>query len=66
MGLSEREAEISFWIAQGKSNHDIGVLLGISPLTAKKHSENIFRKLGAPGRVGAVKRILAALISDDQ
>lgn len=63
-GLTEREAEICFWIAQGKSNGDIGTLLGISPLTAKKHSENIYRKLGAPGRIEAVKRVLARLMAE--
>jgi len=26
--LTPREAEVLFWISQGKSNHDIGVILG--------------------------------------
>ena len=61
LGLSEREAEVCFWIAQGKSNQEIGELLRISPLTVKKHGENIYRKLGAGGRVEVVRQVLRAL-----
>ena len=61
LGLTEREAEVCFWLAQGKSNQEIGELLKISPLTAKKHGENIYRKLGASGRMEVVRRVLQAL-----
>ena len=37
--LTPREAEVLFWISQGKSNHDIGVLLGTKTGTICKHFE---------------------------
>lgn len=53
--LSAREQDVMDWLAQGKSNHDIGVILGISPHTVRKHLENIFRKLGVENRTAAVR-----------
>jgi DNA-binding CsgD family transcriptional regulator len=35
LGLSRREAEILVWVAQGKTNSEIGAILGISQLTVK-------------------------------
>lgn len=49
-GLTPREAEVFYWIAQGKTNNDIGLIIGASGGTAKKHVENIFRKLGLSNR----------------
>ena len=49
-GLTPREAEVFYWIAQGKTNNDIGTIIGASGGTAKKHVENIFRKLGLSNR----------------
>ena len=50
LGLSPREAEILLWVAQGKSNYEAGLILGISALTVKKHLEHIYAKLGLEGR----------------
>ncbi len=61
LGLSPREAEILFWVAQGKSNPEIGTILQISPATAKKHLENIFTKLGTENRASATLRALEVL-----
>jgi DNA-binding NarL/FixJ family response regulator len=61
LGLSPREAEILFWVAQGKSNPEIGTILQISPATAKKHLENIFSKLGTENRASATLRALEVL-----
>lgn len=58
LGLTPREAEVLFWIAQGKSNPDIATILGASVRTVHKHVENIFRKLGCETRNAAT---LAAL-----
>ncbi len=54
-GLSAREADVMDWLSQGKSNPDIGVILGISQHTVRKHPENIFRKLGVENRTAAVR-----------
>ncbi len=53
LGLTPREAEVLFWIAQGKGNPDIAAILGASVRTVHKHVENIFRKLGCETRAAA-------------
>jgi DNA-binding CsgD family transcriptional regulator len=50
---SPREAEVLFWISQGKSNHDIGVILGAKTGTICKHVEHIFAKLNVENRTAA-------------
>jgi DNA-binding CsgD family transcriptional regulator len=54
--LTRREAEILAWLAQGRTNEEIGLALSISPLTVKKHLEHIYSKLGIHGRAAAVAR----------
>ena len=45
-GLSTRESEILDWVAQGKTNPEVGMILGISRRTVQKHLERIYIKLG--------------------
>lgn len=52
--ITPREAEILGWIAKGKSNVEIGLIIGISPLTAKNHVQHIIRKLDVCDRTSAV------------
>jgi len=61
LGLTEREAEVLLWVAQGKSNGDIAILLGMAEKTVKKHMSNIFEKLGLEGRNAATVRALEIL-----
>lgn len=51
--LTRREKEVLQFIAEGKSNKEISVLLCISPETVKSHIKNIFKKLGVKNRVEA-------------
>jgi DNA-binding response OmpR family regulator len=51
--LTHREAEVLVWIARGKSNRDIGEILGLSPRTVNKHLEQIYVKLGVENRASA-------------
>ncbi|WP_225784132.1 response regulator transcription factor [Xenophilus sp. Marseille-Q4582] len=51
--LTAREAEVLYWVAKGKTNKDIGDILGSSPATAKKHLERIYVKLGVETRTAA-------------
>src|SRR5215472_16044763 len=51
--LTPREAEVLFWISRGKSNHDIGVILGDKTGTICKHVEHIFGKLSVENRTAA-------------
>lgn len=54
MGISEREHEIMKWVKLGKTNYEIGVILGISPNTVKSHLRRIFHKLNVFNRAQAV------------
>jgi len=52
-GLTLRESEVLLWIAKGKSNRDIGEILGLSARTVNKHLEQIYVKLGVENRASA-------------
>ena len=51
--LTLRESEVLYWVAKGKTNRDIGDILGSSPATVKKHLEHVFEKLGVETRTAA-------------
>lgn len=59
--LTNREAEVLFWISHGKANRDIGEILGLSPRTVNKHLEVIYQKLGVESRSAAAVAALRAL-----
>ncbi|MEJ8573957.1 response regulator transcription factor [Microbaculum marinum] len=61
-GLTVREAEVLLWIGRGKSNRDIGEILGLSPRTVNKHLEQIYTKLGVENRASAA--VLAIRVVD--
>lgn len=51
--LTPRETEVLAWLAKGKTNRDIGDILGMSPRTVNKHLEHVFEKLGVETRAAA-------------
>lgn len=51
--LTQKEAEVLYWVARGKTNRDIGDILGSSPRTVNKHLEHVFAKLGVETRTAA-------------
>jgi DNA-binding CsgD family transcriptional regulator len=51
--LTPREAEVLFWISQGKSNHDIGIIVGAKTGTICKHVGHILSKLNVENRTSA-------------
>jgi transcriptional regulator EpsA len=53
--LSDREQEVLDWVSQGKSNEEIGTILGISRNTVKNHLKRIFAKMGVTARSQAVR-----------
>jgi DNA-binding NarL/FixJ family response regulator len=61
LGVSEREAEVLDWLAQGKSNADIALILTLSPRTVTKHVEQIFVKLGVENRTAAAAKAIRVL-----
>jgi DNA-binding CsgD family transcriptional regulator len=59
--LTPRETEVLRWLFSGKSDRDIGAILGISPRTVHKHLQRIYEKLGVECRTAAVVRALPFL-----
>ena len=59
--LTAREAEVLHWVARGKTNRDIGDILGTSPRTVTKHMEHILPKLGVETRTAAAGLVLGRL-----
>jgi DNA-binding NarL/FixJ family response regulator len=53
LGLTPRQAEVLYWIAQGKTNGEIAIILGTSPRTVEKHVEQLLERLGVENRVAA-------------
>lgn len=51
--LTRREREVLEWLGQGKANSDIGIILGISTHTVKRHVERVLAKLGVENRHAA-------------
>lgn len=52
--LTGRQVEVLQWLAKGKTNVEISLILGISPRTVQKHLEHIYRQLGVETRLGAI------------
>ena len=55
-GLTFRELTVLHAMAAGKANKEIGLELGISPLTVEKHVAHILEKMGAISRTEASVR----------
>lgn len=61
LGLTPREAEVLLWIAQGKANAEIAIILGASEKTVKNHVGSILEKLGVENRTAAARLAIEAL-----
>jgi DNA-binding NarL/FixJ family response regulator len=60
LGLTARETEVLTWIAQGKTNYEIGVILSACTGTICKHVEHILCKLNVKNRTAAAAIALTA------
>lgn len=56
--VTPREREVLSWLAAGKTDKDIGEILGMSPRTVQKHLQHIYEKLGVETRTAAVVRAM--------
>jgi DNA-binding NarL/FixJ family response regulator len=53
LGLTPREAEVLFWIAEGKTSPEIALILNAAATTIKKHVNHILEKLALENRLSA-------------
>jgi transcriptional regulator EpsA len=56
LAMSPRQAQILQWLGDGKSNQEIGQILGISEWTVKNHLQRLYKLLGVSNRAHAVAR----------
>lgn len=61
LGLTPREAEVLFWLAQGKTNPEIGAILDTATNTVKKQVMSLMLKLGVETRTAAARVALDSL-----
>lgn len=54
LAITPRQAEILYWVMEGKSNHEVAIILGCSINTVKTHLKAIFRHLTLQSRAAAV------------
>jgi DNA-binding response OmpR family regulator len=64
--VTARESEVLLWIAKGKSNRDIGDILGLSARTVNKHLEQIYVKLGVENRASAAVKAAHVLHGEER
>ena len=58
LGLSDREADVMQWLADGKTNGEIAEILSIATGTVNKHVESILKKLGVENRAQAIREVI--------
>lgn len=59
--LTKRESEVLYWTVRGKTNKDVGEILGTSPRTINKHLEHVFQKLGVETRTAAASLVASKI-----
>jgi len=53
LGLIQREADVLYWMTEGKQNREIATILGRSVNTVQEHVANILMKMGQENRHAA-------------
>lgn len=64
--LTRREGEVLFWLSQGKTNSEIGRILGIAERTAETHALHIYPKMGVENRYTAIATLNRFAVSERQ
>jgi len=59
--ITKRESEVLYWISFGKTSWEISQILDMSPRTANKHLEQIYKKLGVDNKTSAAAIALRLL-----
>ncbi len=58
VSLSCRQRQIVEWIAKGKTNKEIAIILSVSQFTVKNHVANIYEKLNVVNRAQAIEKLM--------
>ena len=58
MALTDRERQVVTLVAQGYTNREVGLLLGLSSKTVEAHRGHAMNKLGLRGRAELVQYAL--------
>lgn len=58
--LTAREEEVLYWVAEGKSNWQVGQIVDCAEETVKKHLQHVYSKLGVETRTAAAAIYLRA------
>jgi len=61
-GLTKRQAQVALHLARGSTNREIAESLVISDHTAKRHTEQVFLKLGVSSRREVAKVLQEAAL----
>ncbi len=59
--ITRREADVLYWVAQGKTDWEISKILSISDRTVNKHLQQIYRKLNVNNRTAASSQALSIM-----
>lgn len=62
LGLGARSTEVLYWLAKGKTNKEIAVILGIAAETVKAHLKEIYFRLDLEKRATAASMISEVLV----
>jgi DNA-binding NarL/FixJ family response regulator len=66
LGLTPREAEVLYWITEGKTNPEISTILDTTLYTIKKHNNKLFAKLGVETRMAAARLAMTVLAAPER
>jgi DNA-binding CsgD family transcriptional regulator len=58
LGFTARESETAYWLTAGKTNVEIGLLVGLHVQTVKCHVTSLFNKTGTGNRLALTLRLL--------
>jgi DNA-binding CsgD family transcriptional regulator len=61
LGLTPHEAEMPYWITEGKTNPEISTILDTTLHTIKKHNNKLLAKLGVETRMAAARLAMSVL-----
>lgn len=62
VGLGARPTAVLYWLAKGKANEEIGIILGMATGTVKTHLKHIFSHLNVENRTSAASMMAELMI----